>query len=256
MKKVIKIIVGIVVVLLILVIGFIVSLPVTIGPMVKKAAAAGGPRVLGVSMSIGDVKLRPIAGQLTISDLKIGNPEGYSEKDSFAVKTVDIVLDTKSIIRGDTIYIEKILIDAPAILFETKDGKSNFDKMLEKAQKAEKEQKEKDAKDADGKPSKKVVINEFMLKDSKLAYSSELTFGKPIIIPLPTVNVNDIGKGSGGVTGVEALGQQQQTSNRPATYSMCQLQPALTVHTSPPRSAPATPLRLDNLGSGHRIERS
>ena len=206
MKKVIKIVVGIIVVLLILLIGFIVSLPVTIAPVVKKAAAAGGPKALGVNVSVGDVKLRPIAGQLLISDFKVGNPEGYTaDKDSFAVKTIDIDLETKTLIKGDTIVIEKILIDAPEIFYEVKDGKSNFDTMLAKAQKAEKEQKEK--KDSGDKPKKKVVINEFVLKSSKVAYSSKMTFGKPITIPLPTVKVNDIGKGSGGVSGVEALGQ-------------------------------------------------
>ena len=208
MKKAIKIIVGIVVVFLILLVGFIVSLAVTIGPLVKSAAAKGGPHALGVNMSVGDVKLRPLAGKLTITDVKIGNPEGYSEKDSFAVKTVDVALKTKSLFQGDTIYIEKILIEAPAILYETKDGTSNFEKMLEKAKRAETEDKEKDdPKDADGKPKKKVIIEEFVLQDSKVAYSSKVTFGKPITVPLPTIKVNDIGKNSGGVTGVEALGR-------------------------------------------------
>jgi len=208
MKKVFKIVVVVIVVLLVLLIGFIATLPMTIAPLVKKGVAAGGPRALGVSMSVGDVKLKPILGQLTLSDLKIGNPKGYSAKDSFAVKTVDIALDTGSIIKGDTIYIKKILIDSPAILYETKDGMSNFDKMLEKAKTTEKEDAAKGGpKNTEGKPRKKVVIGEFILKGSKVSYSSKMTFGKVITISLPPVKVNDIGKSSGGVTGVEALGE-------------------------------------------------
>ena len=208
MKKVIKIIVGIVVVLIILLLGAILSLPVTIGPLVKSAAAAGGPKVLGVDVSIGDVKLKPLAGQLIISDVKVGNPKGYSEKDSFAVKTVDIDLKIGSILKGDTIYIEKILIEAPEISYETKDGASNFDTMLAKAKSAEKEEESDASKDdADKKPKKKVVIEEFILNGSKVSYASALTFGKPITIPLPPVTVRDIGKADGGASMIEALNQ-------------------------------------------------
>ncbi len=208
MKKLIKIIVGIVVVLVILLLGAILTLPLTIGPLVKSAAAAGGPKVLGVDVSIGDVKLKPIAGQLIISDLVVGNPEGYSSKDAFAVKTVDIDLKTMSILKGDVIEIEKILIEAPEISFETKNGKSNFDTMMAKAQSAEKAEESEDPKDTpDAKPTKKVVIDEFILNGSKVSYASKITFGKPITIPLPPLTLHDIGKASGGATMIEALNQ-------------------------------------------------
>jgi len=208
MKKVLKIIIGIVVVLLILVLGAVLSLPVTIGPLVKSAAAAGGPKVLGVEVSIGDVRLRPIAGQLLISDLRIGNPPGYSDKQAFAVKTVDIDLRTMTILRGDTIHIEKILIEAPEISFETKDGVSNFDTMLAKARVAEKTEESKETKEsADKKPKKKVIIDEFILTGSKVSYASSLTFNKPVTVPLPPVTVRNIGKADGGASMIEALNQ-------------------------------------------------
>lgn len=207
MKKAVKIIIGIIVVLIILLLGAILSLPVTIGPLVKSAAAAGGPKVLGVDVSIGDVKLRPIAGELIISDLKIGNPEGYSAKDAFSVKTVDIDLRTGSILKGDVIQIEKILIEAPEISYETKDGVSNFDTMMAKAQSAEKTEKSAPKDGADKKPAKKVIIDEFVLNGSKVSYTSKITFGKPVTIPLPPVSVHDIGKDSGGASMIEALNQ-------------------------------------------------
>jgi hypothetical protein len=206
MKKAIKIVIGVVVVVAVLLIGVIVTLPLTIAPLVKSAAAAGGPRVLGVDIAVGDVKLRPFAGQLTISDLKVGNPKGYAERDSFAVKTVDVQLKTGSLLRGDTIHIKKILIDSPEILYEVRDGKSNFDTMLEMVKSAEEDEKTKDKKEGtEDKPKKKVVIEEFVLQGSKVAYASKLTFSKPVTVPLPTVKVNGIGEKSGGVSGVEAI---------------------------------------------------
>lgn len=208
MKKVFKIIVGIIVVLLVVLLGAILTLPLTIGPVVKKAAATFGPQALGVSVSIGDVKLRPIAGQLLISDIKIGNPEGYSAKDAFVVKTIDINLKTASLLKGDVIEIKKILIDAPEISYETKDGLSNFDTMLARAKTAEKSEETKADKDSPAQKSKKkVIIDEFVLTGSKVSYASSLTFNKPITLPLPPVRINDIGKESGGASMIEALNQ-------------------------------------------------
>ncbi|MFA7172627.1 MAG: AsmA family protein [Kiritimatiellia bacterium] len=208
MKKLVKIIVGIIVVLLVVLLGAILTLPLTIAPLVKSAAATFGPKVLGVDVSIGDVKLRPIAGQLTISGIKIGNPAGYSSKDAFAAKTIDINLKTISLIKGDVVEIKKILIDAPELSYETKDGRSNFDAMLAKAQSAEKSESSKPPKDSpDKKAKKKVIIDEFILTGSKVSYASSLTFNKPITLPLPPVKLHDIGKASGGATVIEALNQ-------------------------------------------------
>ena len=79
---------GLVVALVVLVLVAVLTLPFTINPIVKTAASLGGPKVLGVAVSVGDVKLSPLAGSLTISQLKVGNPQGYSDKNNQAPKTI------------------------------------------------------------------------------------------------------------------------------------------------------------------------
>ena len=202
MKKLIKILVGIVVAVIVLALVIVLTLPFTIGPIVKTAASVGGPKALGVTVSVGDVKLSPLAGSLTISQVKVGNPQGYSDKEAFAVEKVEIGLNLKSLM-SDTIKVKIIRIDAPAISFESKDGKSNFDTMLANAKKSSEEEKAKapEAKKA----GKKVVIDEFSLNNAKVSYASGLTMGKALTIPLPSVTVRDIGKASGGTSFVDAL---------------------------------------------------
>lgn len=202
MKKLVKILVGLVVVVVVLALAAVLTLPMTIGPIVKTAASVGGPKALGVPVSVGDVKLSPLAGSLVISQVKVGNPQGYSDKNAFEVEKVEIGLDIKSL-RSDTILVRKILIDAPGIVFETKDGKSNFDAMLANAKKSSDEEKAKPEKEKT--PGKKVVIEEFSLNGAKVSYASNLTLGKAVMLPLPSVTLHDIGKASGGVTFVEAV---------------------------------------------------
>ena len=202
MKKLMKILIGIVIVVLVLVLALVLTLPFTIGPIVKTAASVGGPKALGVPVSVGDVKLSPLAGSLVISQVKVGNPKGYSDKNAFAVDKVEVGLSLKSLL-SDTVVVKKIQIDAPAITFESKDGQSNFDAMMANAKKASEEEKAKP--DKEKKPGKKVIIEEFTLNSGKVSYASGLTLGKALNIPLPSVTVRDIGKASGGTTAVDAL---------------------------------------------------
>ncbi|MDD4102585.1 MAG: AsmA family protein [Kiritimatiellae bacterium] len=202
MKKLVKVLVGLVVVVVVLLVAAVLTLPLTIGPIVKTAASVGGPKALGVPVSVGDVKLNPMAGNLVISQVKVGNPKGYSEKDAFAVDKIEVGLKMSSLM-GDTLVIRKIQIDAPAISFESKDGKSNFDAMMANAKKASEEEKQKSPKEK--KEGKKVVIEEFSLNDAKLSFSSGLTMGKALTVPVPSVTVRDIGKSSGGASAADAM---------------------------------------------------
>ena len=203
MKKLGKILIGVVVALVVLVLVVVLTLPMTIGPIVKTAASMGGPKALGVAVSVGDVKLSPLAGSLVISQVKVGNPQGYSDKNAFEVESVEIGLDIQSLM-SDTILVKKIQIDAPGIVFESKDGKSNFDTILANAKKSSDEEKMKEI-GTEKKPGKKVVIGEFTLSNAKVSYVSSLTLGKAVTLPLPSVTLHDIGKASGGITFMEAV---------------------------------------------------
>ena len=202
MKKLGKVLISVVVVLVVLVLALILTLPLTIGPIVKTAASVGGPKALGVPVSVGDVKLNPLAGNLTISQVKVGNPKGYSDKDAFAVDKVEVGLKLGSLM-SDTIVVRKIQIDAPAISFESKDGKSNFDAMLANSKKSAEEEKAK--KPGEKKAGKKVIIEVFSLNNAKISYASGLTMGKALTVPLPSLTLKDIGKSSGGASAVDAL---------------------------------------------------
>jgi hypothetical protein len=202
MKKPVKIVVSVVVGLVVVLLAVVLTLPLTIGPLVKTAASVGGPAALGVPVSVGDVTLNALGGNLTISQVKVGNPKGYSTQEAFAVEKVEIVLSIASLM-SDTIIVKKIRIDAPAILYESKEGKSNFDAMLASAKKKSEEDKTKSP--SEKKAGKKVVIEEFTLNGAKLSYASPVTFGKPVTLPVPALALKDIGKSSGGTTFADAL---------------------------------------------------
>jgi len=57
------------------------------------------------------------------------------------------------------------------------------------------------------KAGKKVIIDEISVNDTKLAYSSTLTAGQFLTIPIVSLSLKDIGKKNGGETFGDALTQ-------------------------------------------------
>ncbi len=207
MKKMLKMIFGIIILLVALVLIAAVTLPLTINPIVKAAASTIGPKVLGVPVSVGNIALSPLAGRLTISELSVGNPQGYSDKPAFAVEKVDVELDIFSL-TSDTILVKKIQVDAPAISYEIKEGASNFDTIQANARKSSDEEKTRKpaaVKSGEKKPGKKVIIEVFTLNGAKVSYASTLTLGQAMTLPLAPVTVKDIGKETGGASFADAI---------------------------------------------------
>ena len=116
---------GVVVVLVValLVIPTFVDLQ-TYKPMIEArvSAATGRPFALG-----GDLKLSlfPWAG-LSLSDLRLGNPPGFTEKDLLTVDSFDLRVKLLPLIFRD-IQVERFVLKGPRLVLERlKDGRDNW----------------------------------------------------------------------------------------------------------------------------------
>jgi hypothetical protein len=114
---------------------------------------------------------------------------------------------------SDTIKIHKVLITAPGCTYEVKNGTSNIDALIAKINKGKAAEQEKQAEQQapqqpqEKKAGKKVIIDEISLKDTKLAYSSSMTAGTFLTIPIPSITIKDIGKGKDGESFADALSE-------------------------------------------------
>jgi|GEM_PF-238400 len=208
MKKALRIIALLIVILIgIAVIGYL-----NIGSLVKKGVEGIGPQVTQGPMSLGGFKLNIFTGKAKISDLKIGNPEGFDEVDAISLGSLDLKLDPKSLMGGDTIHIYEIVINEPEIFVEglkaknliklSENAESYGKKPMNEAEKAEAKEKAKEEakaqkeaeKNGTAKPTKKVVIDKLTIVGGKVKLKTLLTAGVAAPIPLPKIEINDIGK--------------------------------------------------------------
>jgi len=218
MKKIIKFVIGAVIVVVAVVVLAVLTLPLWLGPVVKPVANAAVPKLTKTSFNLGVLSLNPYTGRFEIGDLQLGNPEGYDEKQALALKrlVVDVDMGTLS---DEYMHVSEVAIDGVFASYVMANGVNNFDQIqynvaggkekykaaqAQAQAKAEADKAKKQAQPkADGEQTAempKVIIDKLTISDIKLKYG-------PITLPVPSITLTDIGKKSNGVTLAE-LGDQ------------------------------------------------
>lgn len=172
-----------------------------LGFIVRNAARTAGPAVIGTSVEIRGAYVRPFFGIVDMSEMVVGPPEGF-KANVFEMNNFRITVDPNSVF-SDVIVIKEIAIINPVVSYELSGLRSNINAIMDQLGGA----KEKDEENTRNKPGKKVVIEHFIFSGAKIRLASTATGGKGVVIPMPTLELRDIGKKSGGVTGLEAFTQ-------------------------------------------------
>jgi|LSQX01.3.fsa_nt_gb hypothetical protein len=196
-------VVGVVIVLLV---AIILIVQFALSPVVKTTASKLGPSVIGAPISISNVNIKAFSGLVDISGLVVGPPEQF-KANLFQINNFKVQLDAASLLT-DTIVIKEIKITDPVVTYELSGIKSNFGRIMEKLEgdKPEKEDKPKEAK-SKTESGKKVVIESFVFEGAKVRMASTITGGKGVVLPMPRIELSDIGAKHGGATGVEAFSE-------------------------------------------------
>lgn len=85
------------------------------GDFIRVQIEEQGSKYLGTPVSVANVDLALTEGRMTISDLNIKNPQGFSKDNAFSIGA--ITLDLGDVI-NEPYVIETVSIDAPEILYE------------------------------------------------------------------------------------------------------------------------------------------
>ncbi|OPX40388.1 MAG: hypothetical protein B1H11_00150 [Desulfobacteraceae bacterium 4484_190.1] len=131
--------------------------------------------ITGCPFKIGGrirLSLFPWAG-LAFSDLHLGNPPGFMEKDFISVRSFDVKVKLIPLLFRN-IEIKRFIVEgAGIVLIRDKDGKTNWEMTGRKKQKVFPESREKRAKPKKsnaekGLPFKTITMGEFSFKDSSI----------------------------------------------------------------------------------------
>ena len=201
MKKILSI-VGIVILVL------VVVLVLFLGQIIKAGIETVGPQVAGVPMTVEKVRVNPLTGKVHVKALIIGNPEGFKTDSLMELGEFKLDIALGSLFT-DTVVIKQILIDAPEITYEKGLRSSNISTLLDNLAPEEQPEEEvaEEPKEKKKAPAKKVVIEDFQLNNAKVNVTLVALGGKKMTLPLPSIQMQDIGKDSGGTDIKEVISE-------------------------------------------------
>ncbi|MBW2566622.1 MAG: AsmA family protein [Deltaproteobacteria bacterium] len=145
-------------------------------PEIEKqvSEATGRPFTLGGDL---DLSLFPWAG-LSFSDLHLGNPPGFEEKDLVIVKSFEVRVKLLPLLfsRFKDIQVKRFILEGPRIVLERrKDGRGNWEGMGkpsgEVSDKVPEEKKgAPESESGGGLPIKSLAVDEFAIRDGSVLW--------------------------------------------------------------------------------------
>jgi hypothetical protein len=160
--------------------------------IVKKGVETIGPQVTGTSIELDGVNLSLLSGGGSLTGLRVGNPEGFSDDTLVSLGNIDVQIQPRSLL-SDTLIIERIHLTEPNFLIEQSGRRTNLQALLSNVESfappTEPGEKESGA-------ARKMIIRELIIESARLRGS---LLGQTINLPMPRIELRDIGVGEDGV---------------------------------------------------------
>lgn len=170
--------------------------------IIKEGINTKGPEIAGVPVSVDGVSLSVLGGTAEITGLTVGNPDGFKADHALKLGRVSVSLDIQSL-TSDTILIREIIVDQPSIVYEFSANGSNINALQRQISKPKPQAEVASEKYKTNKSNsaKKVVIERVLISNGQVR--PEMA-GAGVTVPLPTVELTDIGKEKGGTSTADA----------------------------------------------------
>jgi hypothetical protein len=166
-----------------------------LGSIVTRGVNGYAPKLTGTRVALSSADISPFSGNGTLRGFVIGNPAGWSDASLASIGKVHVSVVPKSIF-GDHVVINDIDIEAPEFSYETKLVSSNINELLHNLEQASGSKTAPRAVAKNGKPVK-IEVRHFRVRDGMV----RLGAGKAALrIPLPPIELNDIGTRENGIT--------------------------------------------------------
>jgi len=119
-------------IILILVLGLTASfLYIQLDTIVETGINTAGPEALKVDVEVENVSLSPLSGDVAVTNLSLGQPEGFGDGPMAQVGDFSMKLETSTLL-NDHIIIDRMVIDAPMLDVRRQDGNTNFQAFQER----------------------------------------------------------------------------------------------------------------------------
>ena len=177
-----------------------------LGLAVKHGAQTVGSALLGCDIAITNCHMRLFSGVVDMEGVVVGPPEGF-DANLFEMERLRVDFSPRTVFGSEPLLIREIAITNVLVSYELKGLDSNISAVMKKLgadEEDEEEEEEESEEEASDDGGKKVIIEHFVFTGAKVR--AAFWDGKGVKPSLPTIELEDIGKRSGGATVLDAVG--------------------------------------------------
>ena len=173
----------------------VAAMPLWISPVSTGLANGIVPKFTGTPFNIERFYVNPWTGAVRINNVKLSNPEGFGSAPAFSVTSVSVDIALGKLL-SNKLHLKDVTIVDPFASYYSHDGSNNIDIILANLKQALGD-KEKDEKVDETSSNMKVIIDHLKVSGTKVKLMEN-----DMVPPLPimTIELNDIGKESDGVS--------------------------------------------------------
>lgn len=205
MKKPVKTTLWVVGIILAVLLAAIICFILFLDIIVAKSVTVFGSKMTGTEVGLKDISISLISPSVKIDGFSVANPKGYTNPNAFDLDGLRAAIRRDSIF-SNKLVIEEIIIDGARISYEPQlngdsnlgDIKKHIDSMSPKPKDEKPAEKPAEPPVADDdkkdQPKKTVVVKLFRMTNCTVSITSKLLAGKNITIPLPDIEMRDIGE--------------------------------------------------------------
>lgn len=192
--------------------------------IVKSAIEKYGSAATQASVELDSVSLALSTGEGAMSDLTVGNPDGFSTPYALHLNNISVKLDTASLRGTGPIVIEDITIKNPKVYYEIlANNKNNLTALSDNAthytssndraaRTANADTKEKGA-------GRKVVIKSLLIEHGKITIAHHMLAGKSLDAKLPKIHLTNLGQKNKGITPGEVTEQVMKAITKTTSHA-------------------------------------
>jgi hypothetical protein len=169
---------------------------------VARAIEAQGTRIVGTRVQVDSVDIELAAGRGTIRNVRVANPEGYSDADAISLAEIELAIDARSL--GEQPFrITRVKVGDSVVNFELQaDGGSNIEQLTRHISRGS------DREEPESEPSRepqRLAIGEFAFAGGEI-FLARPDAANTERVHMPGLELRDLG-GPRGATGGE-IGEQ------------------------------------------------
>lgn len=190
----------IVLVLLVVIVVGAVVLYLNLNRIVRTTVASQSTKSLNLATTLGGANLSLLGGELTLSNMQIASPAGYSAPQLFSLAGIDVQVKYNQL-RSDPMRIQSINIQNPRLVLEQANGKFNIQAVMDQLSQDKKEPAPADGKRQEGQPLR-LIIDQLKVSGATVLLRPGIPGLKDEYnLTLPAINLTNIGSGEGNQNG-------------------------------------------------------